>query len=38
VVQAALAVLAVAAATYLAVDTGHLIDFVVETWRSGPEH
>lgn len=36
-VQAALAALAVAAATYLAVDSGHLMTFVVETWRGGPE-
>jgi hypothetical protein len=38
VIQAALAVVAVGAATYLAVDSGHLINFVIETWRAGPEH
>jgi len=31
------AVLAVGAVTYLAVDDGHLIDFVLETWRAGHE-
>lgn len=31
------AVIAVGAATYLAVDTGQLIDFVLETWRAGHE-
>lgn len=37
VIQAALAMLAVGAATYLAVDSGHLINFVIETWRNGPQ-
>jgi hypothetical protein len=37
VLQAALAILAVGAATYLAVDSGHLISFVIETWHGGPE-
>lgn len=36
-VHALCAVLAVAAVTYLAVDDGHLIDFVLETWRAGHE-
>lgn len=36
-VHAAIAVLAVGAITYIAVDDGHLIDFVIETWRSGHE-
>jgi hypothetical protein len=31
------AVLAVSSVTYLAVDDGHLIDFVFETWRAGHE-
>ena len=31
------AVLAVGGVTYLAVDNGHLIDFVLETWRAGHE-
>lgn len=35
--HAACAVLAVGAVTYLAVDDGHLIDFVLETWRAGHE-
>ena len=34
--RAALAALAVIAATYLAVDRGRMIDIVLETWRSGP--
>ena len=33
----AAAMLAVAAITYIAVDDGHLIDFVIETWRAGHE-
>jgi len=32
-----LAFVAIAAASYLAVDRGHVIDFVIETWRSGME-
>lgn len=36
-VHALCAVLAVGAVTYLAVDDGHLIDFVLETWRAGHE-
>lgn len=31
------ALVAVAACTYIAVDDGHLIDFVLETWRAGHE-
>lgn len=34
--QAVLALVAVAACTYLAVDHGRLIDLLSETWRSGP--
>jgi hypothetical protein len=33
----AAAMIAVAAVTYVAVDDGHLIDFVIETWRAGHE-
>jgi hypothetical protein len=36
-VHALCAMLAVGAATYIAVDRGHLVDFLVETWRAGPE-
>lgn len=36
-VHALCGVLAVGAVTYLAVDDGHLIDFVLETWRAGHE-
>ncbi len=35
--HAVLAVLAIVAAVYLAVDRGHVIDFVIETWRAGFE-
>jgi hypothetical protein len=35
--HAVLAIVAIAAATYLAVDDGHLINFVIDTWRGGPE-
>jgi hypothetical protein len=34
--HAAVAVVAVIAATYLAIDRDRMIDLVVETWRSGP--
>jgi hypothetical protein len=37
VVHALVALVAVGAVTYLAVDDGHLIDFVLETWRAGHE-
>ena len=36
-IHAVLAVTAVAAATYLAVDRDRMIDLVIETWRSGPQ-
>ena len=36
-VHAAIVVIATVAAVYLAVDRGHVIDFVIETWRSGHE-
>lgn len=36
-VHASLAVLAILASVYLAVDHGHVIDFVIETWRRGHE-
>jgi predicted negative regulator of RcsB-dependent stress response len=36
VAHAALAAIAVIAATYLAIDRGQMLDLVVETWRSGP--
>jgi hypothetical protein len=35
-VHAGLAAIAVASATYLAIDRHRMIDLVVETWRSGP--
>ena len=35
--HAGLATLAIASATYIAVDHGRTIDQIVETWRSGPE-
>ena len=35
--RAALAVAAILASVYLAVDRGHVIDFVIETWRHGHE-
>lgn len=35
--HAALAVIAIVAAVYLAVDRGHVIDFIIETWRAGFE-
>lgn len=35
--HAALAMLAIVAAVYLAVDRGHVIDFIIETWRAGFE-
>jgi tetratricopeptide (TPR) repeat protein len=35
--HAGLAIVAIVAATYLAVDDGHLINFVIETWRAGHE-
>ena len=34
--HAAIAVFAVGAATYLAIDRDRMIDLIVETWRSGP--
>jgi hypothetical protein len=37
IVHALCAILAVGAATYIAVDRGHLVDFLVETWREGPD-
>lgn len=37
VIHVLAAMLAVAAATYLAVDRGQLIDFLLETWRAGHE-
>jgi hypothetical protein len=37
VIHALLAVVAVGAATYLAVDRDRMIDLVIETWRSGPQ-
>jgi uncharacterized membrane protein len=37
IVHAVCAMLAVGAATYVAVDHGHLVDFLLETWREGPE-
>lgn len=37
IAHALIGIVAVAAATYLAVDQGHLVDFVIETWRSGPQ-
>ncbi|HUS32368.1 MAG TPA: hypothetical protein VMZ53_27900, partial [Kofleriaceae bacterium] len=37
VAHALCAMLAVGAATYVAVDRGHLVDFLVETWREGPD-
>ena len=36
-VHAALSVVAILAAVYLAVDRGHVIDFVIETWHQGHE-
>ena len=36
-VHAALAVLAIGAICYLAIDRGRLIDLLIETWQSGPE-
>jgi predicted negative regulator of RcsB-dependent stress response len=36
VLHAAVAAIAVLAATYLAIDRDRMIDLVVETWRSGP--
>ncbi len=36
-VHAAAAMIAVASVTYIAVDDGHLIDFLIETWRAGHE-
>jgi hypothetical protein len=36
-VHGALAIVAILAATYLAVDDGHLIDFLRDTWREGHE-
>jgi hypothetical protein len=35
-IHAAIATIAVGAATYLAIDRDRLIDLIVETWRSGP--
>ncbi len=35
--HAGLAIVAIVAATYLAVDDGHLINFVIETWQAGHE-
>lgn len=35
--HAVLAVVAIAAAAYLSVDRGRMLDLVVETWRGGPE-
>lgn len=35
-VHAALAAVAVIAATYLAIDKDRMIDLVVETWKNGP--
>lgn len=37
ITHALLAIVAVASVAYLAVDRGHLIDFVRETWRAGHE-
>jgi tetratricopeptide (TPR) repeat protein len=37
VVHAAVAAVAVVAATYLAIDRDRMIDLVVETWHTGPE-
>jgi hypothetical protein len=37
IVHALCAMLAVGAATYVAVDHGHLVDFLIETWREGPD-
>lgn len=36
--HASLATIAILASVYLAVDRGHVIDFIIETWHSGPEH
>ena len=36
IAQAVLVVVAVAAASYLAIDHDRMIDLVLETWRSGP--
>lgn len=36
-IHAALATLAIVASVYLAVDRGHVIDFVIETWHQGHE-
>jgi hypothetical protein len=37
VAHAALAVVAILASVYLAVDRGHVIDFIIETWHQGHE-
>lgn len=36
IVHAVIALVAVGAATYVAVDRGHLVDLLIETWRLGP--
>jgi hypothetical protein len=36
-VHAALAMIAILASVYLAVDRGHVIDFIIETWHQGHE-
>jgi hypothetical protein len=35
--HASLAIVAIVASVYLAVDRGHVIDFIIETWHAGPE-
>jgi hypothetical protein len=35
--HAALAFVAIVASVYLAVDRGHVIDFIIETWHQGHE-
>jgi predicted negative regulator of RcsB-dependent stress response len=37
IVHAAIAVVAILASVYLAVDRGHVIDFIIETWHQGHE-
>jgi hypothetical protein len=36
-IHAALAIAAVAAAAYLAIDRDRMLDLVAETWREGPQ-
>jgi hypothetical protein len=37
IAHAGLAVAAILASVYLAVDRGHVIDFIIETWHQGHE-